>query len=88
MYYDRDMCDITVMFEEADDFELYNFDIPEFNCGFWKFDYEDETDDGLYSYKFVFKGDKDNLEEFRSFMVNVFEDFRNTKKIVRYEIKI
>ena len=88
MYFDRDMRGITVMFEEADEFELYVFDIPDFDYGHWKFDYEDDTDDELYSYKFVFKGDKDNLEEFRSYMVNVFEDFRNTKKIIRYEIKI
>ena len=88
MYYDRDMCDITVVFEESEDFELYAFDILDFDCGFWKFDYEEDNDDELYSYKFVFRGDKDNLEEFRSYIVNVFEDFQNTKKIVRYEIKI
>jgi hypothetical protein len=82
------MCGITVMFEEADDSELYAFDIPDFEFGFWRFDNEEDTDDELYSLKFVFQGDKDNLEEFRSYIVNVFEDFRNTKKIVRYEIKI
>ena len=88
MYYERDMTNITVMFEESDEFELYVFDIPDIDCGYWRFDYEDDNDDELYSYKFVFKGDKHNLEEFRSYMVNIFEDFRNTKKIVRYEIKI
>ena len=88
MYYDRDMRDITVLFEEADDFELYIFDIPDFEFGFWKFDYEEDHDDELYSYKFVFRGDEDNLEEFKSYIVNVFEDFRNTKKIVRYDIKM
>ena len=88
MDYDRDIRYITVMFEESEDYELYTFDIPDFECGFWKFDYEEDNDDELYSYKFVFRGDKDNLEEFRSYMVNVFEDFRNTNKIIRYEIKI
>ena len=88
MDYDRDMRYITVVFEESEDYELYTFDIPDFDCGFWKFDYEEDNVDDLYSYKFVFRGDKDNLEEFRSYIVNVFEDFRNTKKIIRYEIKI
>ncbi len=88
MDYDRDMRYITVAFEESEDHELYAFDIPDFEFGFWKFDYEEDNDDELYSYKFVFRGDKDNLEEFRSFIVNIFEDFRNTNKIIRYDIKI
>ena len=67
--------------------KLSDFILPDFDYGTWILSYEDYLIDQVYTQKYVFHGNMQYYEEFKSYMVNFFEDLRNDKIITHYEIK-